>query len=165
MPRIQLLPVALLSVQCSRNCSGGFKVREVQCMDGVDHHRSLRPFHCQFLAGVPPPLSMSCNLEPCEEWKVEPWSQVCCPVGTHSISETESDRPWIVVLTHEFRSYRGPHWNHAKDSVPFSDPTLYEGSSHLAGAERIPLGKWYGTLSTMTAKCFIRTWSHNGHIV
>lgn len=61
--------------KCSRNCSGGFKIREVQCMDGVDHHRSLRPFHCQFLAGVPPPLSMSCNLEPCEEWKVEPWSQ------------------------------------------------------------------------------------------
>lgn len=61
--------------KCSRNCSGGFKIREIQCMDSQDHHRSLRPFHCQFLAGLPPPLSMSCNLEPCEEWQVEPWSQ------------------------------------------------------------------------------------------
>ncbi|GAB1299257.1 A disintegrin and metalloproteinase with thrombospondin motifs 12 [Apodemus speciosus] len=63
--------------KCSRNCSGGFKIREVQCMDSLDHHRSLRPFHCQFLAGVPPPLSMSCNPEPCEAWRVEPWSQQC----------------------------------------------------------------------------------------
>ncbi|XP_062943282.1 A disintegrin and metalloproteinase with thrombospondin motifs 12 isoform X2 [Cynocephalus volans] len=60
--------------KCSRNCSGGFKIREIQCMDSQDH-RGLRPFHCQFLAGIPPPLSMSCNLEPCEEWQVEPWSQ------------------------------------------------------------------------------------------
>ncbi|KAM5264414.1 A disintegrin and metalloproteinase with thrombospondin motifs 12 [Ctenodactylus gundi] len=61
--------------KCSRNCSGGFKIREIQCVDSWDHHRSLRPFHCQFLAGIPPPLSMSCNLEPCEEWQVQPWSQ------------------------------------------------------------------------------------------
>ncbi|XP_032484513.1 A disintegrin and metalloproteinase with thrombospondin motifs 12 isoform X2 [Phocoena sinus] len=60
--------------KCSRNCSGGFQIREIQCVDSRDH-RSLRPFHCQFLAGPPPPLSMSCNLEPCEEWQVEPWSQ------------------------------------------------------------------------------------------
>ncbi|XP_057396903.1 A disintegrin and metalloproteinase with thrombospondin motifs 12 isoform X1 [Balaenoptera acutorostrata] len=60
--------------ECSRNCSGGFQIREIQCVDSRDH-RSLRPFHCQFLAGPPPPLSMSCNLEPCEEWQVEPWSQ------------------------------------------------------------------------------------------
>ncbi|XP_023563249.1 A disintegrin and metalloproteinase with thrombospondin motifs 12 isoform X1 [Octodon degus] len=61
--------------KCSRNCSGGFKVREIRCVDSWDHRRSLRPFHCQFLAGLPPPLSMSCNPEPCEEWQVEPWSQ------------------------------------------------------------------------------------------
>uniref|UniRef100_A0A8D2BAR7 ADAM metallopeptidase with thrombospondin type 1 motif 12 n=1 Tax=Sciurus vulgaris TaxID=55149 RepID=A0A8D2BAR7_SCIVU len=61
--------------KCSRNCSGGFKIREIQCVDSWDHHRSLRPFHCQFLAGIPPPQSMSCNLEPCEEWQVEPWTQ------------------------------------------------------------------------------------------
>ncbi|XP_024611551.1 A disintegrin and metalloproteinase with thrombospondin motifs 12 isoform X2 [Neophocaena asiaeorientalis asiaeorientalis] len=60
--------------KCSRNCSGGFQIREIQCVDSRDH-RSLRPFHCQFLAGPPPPVSMSCNLEPCEEWQVEPWSQ------------------------------------------------------------------------------------------
>ncbi|XP_029074704.1 A disintegrin and metalloproteinase with thrombospondin motifs 12 isoform X3 [Monodon monoceros] len=60
--------------KCSRNCSGGFQTRDIQCVDSRDH-RSLRPFHCQFLAGPPPPLSMSCNLEPCEEWQVEPWSQ------------------------------------------------------------------------------------------
>ncbi|XP_070102451.1 A disintegrin and metalloproteinase with thrombospondin motifs 12 isoform X3 [Equus caballus] len=60
--------------KCSRNCSGGFQIREIQCVDSRDH-RSLRPFHCQFLAGIPPPLSMSCNTEPCEEWQVEPWSQ------------------------------------------------------------------------------------------
>ncbi|XP_006106852.2 A disintegrin and metalloproteinase with thrombospondin motifs 12-like [Myotis lucifugus] len=59
--------------KCSRNCSGGFRIRETQCVDR--EHRSLRPFHCQFLAGIPPPRSMSCNTEPCEEWQVEPWSQ------------------------------------------------------------------------------------------
>ena len=95
MPRIQLLPLLLFSIQCSRNCSGGFKIREVQCMDSLDHHRSLRPFHCQFLAGAPPPLSMSCNLEPCGEWQVEPWSQVWHPEGTCSISKTESNRQTI----------------------------------------------------------------------
>uniref|UniRef100_A0A8D1REU7 ADAM metallopeptidase with thrombospondin type 1 motif 12 n=1 Tax=Sus scrofa TaxID=9823 RepID=A0A8D1REU7_PIG len=60
--------------ECSRNCSGGFQIREIQCVDNRDH-RSLRPFHCQFLAGIPPPVSMSCNPDPCEEWQVEPWSQ------------------------------------------------------------------------------------------
>ncbi|XP_004738116.2 A disintegrin and metalloproteinase with thrombospondin motifs 12 isoform X1 [Mustela putorius furo] len=60
--------------KCSRNCSGGFQIREIQCVDSLDH-RSLRPFHCQFLAGIRPPLSMSCNVEPCEEWQVEPWNQ------------------------------------------------------------------------------------------
>lgn len=66
------------SVQCSRNCSGGFQIREIQCVDSLDR-RSLRPFHCQFLAGIRPPLSVSCNVEPCEEWQVEPWNQVRPP--------------------------------------------------------------------------------------
>ncbi|ERE81444.1 A disintegrin and metalloproteinase with thrombospondin motif 12 [Cricetulus griseus] len=74
--------------QCSRNCSGGFKIREIQCMDSQDHHRSLRPFHCQFLAGIPPPLSMSCNLEPCEEWQVGPWSQCTTSCGGGSQKRT-----------------------------------------------------------------------------
>ncbi|XP_004605659.2 A disintegrin and metalloproteinase with thrombospondin motifs 12 isoform X1 [Sorex araneus] len=60
--------------KCSRNCSGGFRLREIQCVDDRDQ-RSLRPFHCQFLAGLPPPLSVVCNAEPCTEWQVEPWSQ------------------------------------------------------------------------------------------
>ncbi|XP_058163614.1 A disintegrin and metalloproteinase with thrombospondin motifs 12 [Dasypus novemcinctus] len=60
--------------KCSRNCSGGFKIREIQCVDGREQ-RSLRPFHCHFLAGFPPPLSASCNPEPCEAWQAEPWSQ------------------------------------------------------------------------------------------
>ena len=75
MPRTHVSPFLSLSIQCSRNCSGGFQIREIQCVDNRDH-RSLRPFHCQFLAGVPPPVSMSCNPDPCEEWQVEPWSQV-----------------------------------------------------------------------------------------
>lgn len=74
MPRTHVPPFLSLSIQCSRNCSGGFQIREIQCVDNRDH-RSLRPFHCQFLAGVPPPVSMSCNPGPCEEWQVEPWSQ------------------------------------------------------------------------------------------
>lgn len=69
------IPFLSLSIQCSRNCSGGFQIREIQCVDSRDH-QSLRPFHCQFLAGIPPPLSMSCNVEPCGEWRAEPWSQV-----------------------------------------------------------------------------------------
>ncbi|XP_037655171.1 A disintegrin and metalloproteinase with thrombospondin motifs 12 [Choloepus didactylus] len=60
--------------KCSRNCSGGFKIREIQCVDSRDQ-KGLRPFHCQFLAGIPPPLSASCNPQPCEEWQAEPWSQ------------------------------------------------------------------------------------------
>ncbi|XP_045296771.1 A disintegrin and metalloproteinase with thrombospondin motifs 12 isoform X1 [Leopardus geoffroyi] len=76
--RCHLRPCASWKVgnwsKCSRNCSGGFQIREIQCVDSGDH-RSLRPFHCQFLAGIPPPRSMSCNMEPCEEWQVEPWSQ------------------------------------------------------------------------------------------
>ncbi|ELW66147.1 A disintegrin and metalloproteinase with thrombospondin motifs 12 [Tupaia chinensis] len=73
--------------KCSRNCSGGFKIREIQCMDSRDH-RSLRPFHCQFLAGIPPPLSMSCNPEPCQEWQVEPWSQCTTSCGGGSQKRT-----------------------------------------------------------------------------
>ncbi|XP_049623629.1 A disintegrin and metalloproteinase with thrombospondin motifs 12 isoform X2 [Suncus etruscus] len=76
--RCHLRPCASWKVgnwsKCSRNCSGGFQLREIQCVDDRDQ-RSLRPFHCQFLAGLPPPLSMVCNSEPCKEWQVEPWSE------------------------------------------------------------------------------------------
>ncbi|XP_029797138.1 A disintegrin and metalloproteinase with thrombospondin motifs 12 [Suricata suricatta] len=76
--RCHLRPCATWKVgnwsKCSRNCSGGFQIREIQCVDSRDH-QSLRPFHCRFLAGIPPPRSAGCNLEPCEEWQVAPWSQ------------------------------------------------------------------------------------------
>ena len=54
MPRTQVSPFLSFSIQCSRNCSGGCQIREIQCVDSRDH-RSLRPFHCRFLAGLPPP--------------------------------------------------------------------------------------------------------------
>ncbi|KAM7148051.1 A disintegrin and metalloproteinase with thrombospondin motifs 12 isoform 1-T1 [Molossus nigricans] len=66
--------------KCSRDCSGGVQTRQVQCVDRRDH-RGLRPFHCQGLAGRPPPPSASCNVEACEEWQVEPWSQCSRPCG------------------------------------------------------------------------------------
>ncbi|KAM5260623.1 A disintegrin and metalloproteinase with thrombospondin motifs 12 isoform 1-T1 [Hipposideros larvatus] len=76
--RCHLRPCASWKVgnwsKCSRNCSGGFQIRDIQCVDSRDH-RSLRPFHCHFQAGVTPAPSTSCNMEPCEEWQVEPWSQ------------------------------------------------------------------------------------------
>ncbi|XP_054034735.1 A disintegrin and metalloproteinase with thrombospondin motifs 12 [Dryobates pubescens] len=59
--------------QCSANCSGGFKTRDVYCID-VCEKRLLRPFHCQLLR-YKPQLSTSCNLEPCLEWHVEPWNK------------------------------------------------------------------------------------------
>ncbi|KAM3655263.1 A disintegrin and metalloproteinase with thrombospondin motifs 12 [Ammospiza maritima maritima] len=59
--------------KCSVNCSGGFKTRDVHCID-VGEKRLLRPFHCQLL-GYKPQLSTSCNTEPCLQWHVEPWSE------------------------------------------------------------------------------------------
>ncbi|XP_054439897.1 A disintegrin and metalloproteinase with thrombospondin motifs 12 [Pteronotus mesoamericanus] len=101
--------------KCSRNCSGGFQIREVQCVDSRDQ-QSLRPFHCQFLAGLPPPMSKRCHPEPCEDWQVEPWSQcsrscgggvqrraVACPSGLCD----EAKRPVSTAPCH------GPpccHW-------------------------------------------------------
>ncbi|XP_004678465.1 PREDICTED: A disintegrin and metalloproteinase with thrombospondin motifs 12 [Condylura cristata] len=83
--RCHLRPCASWKVgnwsKCSRNCSGGFQIREIQCVDSKDR-RGLRPFHCQFLAGAPPPLSKSCNPEPCEEWQVSPWSQCSRSCGS-----------------------------------------------------------------------------------
>ncbi|KAM9096306.1 A disintegrin and metalloproteinase with thrombospondin motifs 12 [Sarcophilus harrisii] len=59
--------------KCSRDCGGGIKAREVRCVNSHDH-RNLRPFHCQLLENKPQ-LSTTCNMEPCQEWKTEPWSQ------------------------------------------------------------------------------------------
>uniref|UniRef100_A0A8C3V2M5 ADAM metallopeptidase with thrombospondin type 1 motif 12 n=1 Tax=Catharus ustulatus TaxID=91951 RepID=A0A8C3V2M5_CATUS len=59
--------------KCSVNCSGGFKTRDVHCVD-VREKRLLRPFHCQLLS-YKPQLNTSCNTEPCLQWHVEPWSE------------------------------------------------------------------------------------------
>ncbi|KAM6328601.1 A disintegrin and metalloproteinase with thrombospondin motifs 12 [Alca torda] len=59
--------------KCSANCSGGFKTRDVHCID-VREKRLLRPFHCQLL-GYKPQLNTSCNMEPCLQWRVEPWNE------------------------------------------------------------------------------------------
>ncbi|NXX21151.1 ATS12 metalloproteinase, partial [Podargus strigoides] len=59
--------------KCSANCNGGFKTRDVHCID-VREKRLLRPFHCQLL-GYKPQLSTSCNVEPCLQWHVEPWNE------------------------------------------------------------------------------------------
>ncbi|XP_067401591.1 A disintegrin and metalloproteinase with thrombospondin motifs 12 [Emydura macquarii macquarii] len=58
--------------KCSTNCGGGFKTRDVHCIDR--DKRVLRPFHCQLLKHKPQ-LSISCNTEPCLEWRVEPWNE------------------------------------------------------------------------------------------
>ncbi|NXH68555.1 ATS12 metalloproteinase, partial [Hydrobates tethys] len=59
--------------KCSANCNGGFKTRDVHCID-VREKRLLRPFHCQLL-GNKPQLTTSCNAEPCLQWRVEPWNE------------------------------------------------------------------------------------------
>ncbi|XP_067171268.1 A disintegrin and metalloproteinase with thrombospondin motifs 12 isoform X1 [Apteryx mantelli] len=59
--------------ECSANCNGGFKTRDVHCVD-VREKRVLRPFHCQLL-GYKPQLNTSCNVEPCLQWQVEPWNE------------------------------------------------------------------------------------------
>ncbi|XP_065511973.1 A disintegrin and metalloproteinase with thrombospondin motifs 12 isoform X3 [Caloenas nicobarica] len=78
--------------KCSANCNGGFKTRDVHCID-VREKRFLRPFHCQLL-GYKPQVNTSCNMEPCLQWHVEPWNEclrtcsggqqkqsICCPEG------------------------------------------------------------------------------------
>uniref|UniRef100_A0A663FHT7 ADAM metallopeptidase with thrombospondin type 1 motif 12 n=1 Tax=Aquila chrysaetos chrysaetos TaxID=223781 RepID=A0A663FHT7_AQUCH len=59
--------------KCSANCNGGFKTRDVHCID-VREKRLLRPFHCQLL-GYKPQLNTTCNMDPCLQWHVEPWNE------------------------------------------------------------------------------------------
>lgn len=62
------------ALQCSENCGGGIKIRDIQCMDTRDK-RPLRPFHCQLL-GAKPTTNLHCNPKPCSEWNISPWSKV-----------------------------------------------------------------------------------------
>lgn len=65
--------------KCSAYCNGGFKTRDVQCID-VREKQLLRPFHCQLL-GYKPQLTTSCNTEPCLQWRVEPWNECTVSCG------------------------------------------------------------------------------------
>ncbi|XP_021236383.1 A disintegrin and metalloproteinase with thrombospondin motifs 12 isoform X2 [Numida meleagris] len=65
--------------KCSAYCNGGFKTRDVQCID-VREKQLLRPFHCQLL-GYKPQLTTTCNMEPCLQWRVEPWNECTVSCG------------------------------------------------------------------------------------
>ncbi|XP_078533403.1 A disintegrin and metalloproteinase with thrombospondin motifs 12 isoform X2 [Lissotriton helveticus] len=67
--------------KCSANCGGGFKTRDVQCIDAYEK-RFLRPFHCQNL-GPKPAHSKRCKLEACLPWVTTPWDECSkkCGVG------------------------------------------------------------------------------------
>ncbi|XP_043533060.1 A disintegrin and metalloproteinase with thrombospondin motifs 7-like isoform X1 [Chiloscyllium plagiosum] len=59
--------------KCSRNCGGGVKNREVQCID-IRERRHLRPFHCQSVLNKPP-TSLACNSKPCMDWYISAWGE------------------------------------------------------------------------------------------
>ncbi|XP_078097325.1 A disintegrin and metalloproteinase with thrombospondin motifs 7-like [Mustelus asterias] len=59
--------------RCSRNCGGGVKVRDVQCIDTRDR-RHLRPFHCQSVL-IKPPTSLACNSKQCMDWYMSAWGE------------------------------------------------------------------------------------------
>ncbi|XP_053304114.1 A disintegrin and metalloproteinase with thrombospondin motifs 12 [Spea bombifrons] len=68
--------------KCSTNCGGGFRTREVHCMD-IRENRPLRPFHCQS-HGPNPQQNSSCNQEPCLSWLAKPWSECSKTCGSGS---------------------------------------------------------------------------------
>ncbi|XP_065596196.1 A disintegrin and metalloproteinase with thrombospondin motifs 12 [Cyrtonyx montezumae] len=65
--------------KCSAYCNGGFKTRDIQCID-VREKQLLRPFHCKLL-GYKPQLTASCNTEPCLQWRMEPWNECTVSCG------------------------------------------------------------------------------------
>nr|XP_056705042.1 A disintegrin and metalloproteinase with thrombospondin motifs 12 [Euleptes europaea] len=65
--------------KCSSSCGGGFQTRAAYCMD-VRDNRVLRPFHCQ-LRGRKPQLNISCNTEPCLDWRAGAWSECSASCG------------------------------------------------------------------------------------
>uniref|UniRef100_A0A8C3CIJ7 ADAM metallopeptidase with thrombospondin type 1 motif 7 n=1 Tax=Cairina moschata TaxID=8855 RepID=A0A8C3CIJ7_CAIMO len=65
--------------KCSRNCSGGVRVRDVHCIDTRDQ-RLLRPFHCQAVL-YKPPAQMPCQSTPCLDWYTSSWRECSEPCG------------------------------------------------------------------------------------
>ncbi|XP_043941316.1 A disintegrin and metalloproteinase with thrombospondin motifs 12 [Protopterus annectens] len=65
--------------KCSKTCGGGFKTRDVQCVD-VRENRPIRPFHCQLLTHKPM-TNISCNGQSCLNWTVGPWSECSTSCG------------------------------------------------------------------------------------
>ncbi|XP_067874310.1 A disintegrin and metalloproteinase with thrombospondin motifs 7-like isoform X2 [Heterodontus francisci] len=59
--------------KCSKNCGGGVKIRDVQCID-IRDRRHLRPFHCQSVLHKPP-TSLACNSKPCMDWYISAWGE------------------------------------------------------------------------------------------
>uniref|UniRef100_A0A8C5LHH5 A disintegrin and metalloproteinase with thrombospondin motifs 12 n=2 Tax=Leptobrachium leishanense TaxID=445787 RepID=A0A8C5LHH5_9ANUR len=66
--------------KCSTNCGGGFRTREVLCMD-IRENRPLRPFHCQS-HGQNPQQNSTCNPENCLTWLAKPWSECSKTCGS-----------------------------------------------------------------------------------
>lgn len=73
-PAVHLKVMLHLFSQCSKNCEGGIKFREVQCFDLRDE-RPLRPFHCRAMSSRPP-TQKPCNVRPCLDWYTSSWGQV-----------------------------------------------------------------------------------------
>ncbi|XP_059809012.1 A disintegrin and metalloproteinase with thrombospondin motifs 7-like [Hypanus sabinus] len=65
--------------RCSKNCGGGVKIRDVQCID-VRDRRPLRPFHCQPVLHKPP-TSLACNSRPCLDWYTSSWGECSLACG------------------------------------------------------------------------------------
>uniref|UniRef100_UPI00398F19DC A disintegrin and metalloproteinase with thrombospondin motifs 7-like n=1 Tax=Pristiophorus japonicus TaxID=55135 RepID=UPI00398F19DC len=59
--------------KCSRNCGGGMKIRDAQCID-IRDRRPLRPFHCQPVLHKPP-TNLACNSKPCMDWYMSSWGE------------------------------------------------------------------------------------------
>ncbi|XP_051896607.1 A disintegrin and metalloproteinase with thrombospondin motifs 7-like [Pristis pectinata] len=59
--------------KCSKNCGGGVKIRDIQCID-IRDRRPLRPFHCQPVLHKPP-TSLACNSKPCMDWYMSSWGE------------------------------------------------------------------------------------------
>ncbi|NWY04962.1 ATS7 metalloproteinase, partial [Nothoprocta ornata] len=59
--------------KCSRNCGGGWKVRDVHCVD-TREQRLLRPFHCQPVLHKPPARA-PCQSQPCLHWYTSSWRE------------------------------------------------------------------------------------------